>query len=75
MLSFLLFAGALHVNINDLARQRWIILALAVGEIAGLFALEALGGVVYGLALGFIASRLMNACADGASPDGEFANY
>lgn len=151
MLSFLLFAGALHVNINDLARQRWIILTLAVGgvimstlivgtlswwlfaalgldlafsycllfgalisptdpiavlgilktagvpkslestisgeslfndgvavvlfiilfrlatgsaevsvgEIAGLFALEALGGVVYGLALGFIAYRML----------------
>lgn len=151
MLSFLLFAGALHVNINDLARQRWIILTLAVGgvivstlivgtlswwlfaalgldltfsycllfgalisptdpiavlgilktagvpkslestisgeslfndgvavvlfiilfrlatgsadvsvgEIVGLFALEALGGVVYGLALGFIFYRML----------------
>jgi CPA1 family monovalent cation:H+ antiporter len=29
MLSFLLFAGALHVNINDLAKQKWIILVLA----------------------------------------------
>jgi monovalent cation:H+ antiporter, CPA1 family len=35
MLSFLLFAGALHVNINDLARQKWIIGTLAsVGVIA-----------------------------------------
>lgn len=33
MLSFLLFAGALHVNINDLARQRWIILTLACGGV------------------------------------------
>ena len=33
MLSFLLFAGALHVNINDLARQRWIILILACGGV------------------------------------------
>jgi CPA1 family monovalent cation:H+ antiporter len=29
MLSFLLFAGALHVNLADLARQRWVIATLA----------------------------------------------
>jgi len=29
MLSFLLFAGALHININDLRKQAWIILTLA----------------------------------------------
>jgi len=29
MLSFLLFAGALHVNLSDLARQKWVILTLA----------------------------------------------
>jgi len=29
MLSFLLFAGALHVNLNDLREQKWIILSLA----------------------------------------------
>ena len=29
MLSFLLFAGALHVNLNDLAKQKWIITSLA----------------------------------------------
>jgi CPA1 family monovalent cation:H+ antiporter len=29
MLSFLLFAGALHVNLNDLAKQRWVIGTLA----------------------------------------------
>ncbi len=29
MLGFLLFAGALHVNLADLARQKWVILALA----------------------------------------------
>ena len=33
MLSFLLFAGALHVNINDLARHRWVILSLASGGV------------------------------------------
>jgi monovalent cation:H+ antiporter, CPA1 family len=30
MLSFLLFAGALHINLNDLADQKWIITILAV---------------------------------------------
>jgi len=29
MLSFLLFAGALHVNLADLAKQKWVIAALA----------------------------------------------
>ncbi len=29
MLSFLLFAGALHINLNDLAKQKWIIFLLA----------------------------------------------
>ncbi len=29
MLSFLLFAGALHVNLEDLAEQKWVILTLA----------------------------------------------
>jgi monovalent cation:H+ antiporter, CPA1 family len=33
MLSFLLFAGALHININDLAKQKWIITILATGGI------------------------------------------
>ncbi len=29
MLSFLLFAGALHVNLKDLAQQKWLVLFLA----------------------------------------------
>ncbi|HVT42850.1 MAG TPA: sodium:proton antiporter [Thermoanaerobaculia bacterium] len=29
MLSFLLFAGALHINLNDLAEQKWVIATLA----------------------------------------------
>lgn len=29
MLSFLLFAGALHINLNDLAKQKWVISSLA----------------------------------------------
>jgi CPA1 family monovalent cation:H+ antiporter len=30
LLSFLLFAGALHINLNDLAEQKWIVTALAI---------------------------------------------
>ena len=30
MLSFLLFAGALHINLNELAKEKWVITALAV---------------------------------------------
>ncbi len=38
MLGILLFAGALHININDLAQQKWVILSLAtVGVIASTF--------------------------------------
>ena len=38
MLSFLLFAGALHVNINDLREQKWVIGTLAtVGVIISTF--------------------------------------
>ncbi|MDH3694324.1 MAG: sodium:proton antiporter [Gammaproteobacteria bacterium] len=29
MLSFLLFAGALHINLDDLAQQKWVVLSLA----------------------------------------------
>jgi CPA1 family monovalent cation:H+ antiporter len=29
MLSFLLFAGALHINLDDLAKQKWVISSLA----------------------------------------------
>ena len=38
MLSFLLFAGALHVNINDLAKQKYVIILLAtVGVVTSTF--------------------------------------
>jgi CPA1 family monovalent cation:H+ antiporter len=33
MLSFLLFAGALHVNLSDLAKQRWVIAVLATAGV------------------------------------------
>jgi CPA1 family monovalent cation:H+ antiporter len=35
MLSFLLFAGALHVNLADLAKQKWIICLLATVSVLG----------------------------------------
>lgn len=45
MLSFLLFAGALHVNINDLREQKWVIGTLAtVGVISSTFII---GTVMY----------------------------
>ena len=38
MLSFLLFAGALHVNINELSKQKWVIFVLAtVGVVSSTF--------------------------------------
>ena len=35
MLSFLLFAGALHVNLADLVKQRWVIATLATASVLG----------------------------------------
>lgn len=35
MLSFLLFAGALHVDLADLAKQRWVIATLATASVLG----------------------------------------
>lgn len=38
MLSFLLFAGALHININDLMKNKWIIASLAtIGTLISTF--------------------------------------
>lgn len=43
MLSFLLFAGALHINLNELARQKGVIIALAtVGILISTFIVGAL---------------------------------
>ncbi len=47
MLSFLLFAGALHVNINDLKQQRWVIGILATfGVITSTFIIGTLAWIV-----------------------------
>jgi CPA1 family monovalent cation:H+ antiporter len=50
MLSFLLFAGALHVNLNDLAQQRGIIFVLATfGVVAATFIIGTLSWYTFGL--------------------------
>jgi len=45
MLSFLLFAGALHINLNDLAKQKWVISSLATFGI--LISTFLIGGLSY----------------------------
>jgi CPA1 family monovalent cation:H+ antiporter len=48
MLSFLLFAGALHVNLEDLAKQKWIISTLAtVGVVSSTFLVGTLAWLVF----------------------------
>ena len=43
MLAFLLFAGALHVDVNDLLRQKWVIVTLAtLGVCASVLAVGSL---------------------------------
>lgn len=50
MLSFLLFAGALHVNIDDLAKQKWVIAILAtIGVIASTFIIGGLLWMLLGI--------------------------
>jgi len=50
MLSFLLFAGALHVNLNDLAQQRGIIFVLATfGVVSATFIIGTLSWYTFGL--------------------------
>ena len=45
MLSFLLFAGALHVNLNDLASQKWVIVLLATFGVT--FSTFLIGGMTW----------------------------
>lgn len=47
MLSFLLFAGALHVNLSDLGRQRWPVFVLST--LGVLFSTAIVGAGLYGL--------------------------
>lgn len=49
MLSFLLFAGALHVNLDDLARQKWVIIVLATaGVVTSTFLVGGLAWWLFG---------------------------
>lgn len=72
MLSFLLFAGALHVNINDLAERKWAIGSLATaGTLISTFLVGFLTwGVseVLGLGLPFIYSLLFGALISPTDP-------
>jgi len=72
MLSFLLFAGALHINLNDLAKQKWVISILAtVGILASTFLV---GGASYllvnqlGIPLDFIYCLLFGALISPTDP-------
>ena len=50
MLSFLLFAGALHVNLEDLAKQKWVIAILAsVGVVVSTFLIGGAAYLLFGL--------------------------
>jgi len=53
MLSFLLFAGALHVNLHDLAKQKWVIALLATFGVLGATLLVGGGSYVMFWLLGF----------------------
>lgn len=72
MLSFLLFAGALHVNINDLRQQVWVVMTLATfGLIISTFIV---GGAVWfllnsmGLEIPFIYCLLFGALISPTDP-------
>jgi CPA1 family monovalent cation:H+ antiporter len=47
MLGLLLFAGALHIRVDELARQRWPIAALSLG--GTVLSTVLVGGAIYGL--------------------------
>jgi CPA1 family monovalent cation:H+ antiporter len=72
MLSFLLFAGALHVNLNDLAKQKWLILILAtLGVVSSTFIIGSLTWVVLnalGLTIPFIYALLFGALISPTDP-------
>ena len=72
MLSFLLFAGALHVDINRLASQKWIVLSLATFGV--MISVIIIGSVVWllsqwlGLPLEFIHCLLFGALISPTDP-------
>jgi len=72
MLSFLLFAGALHVSLNDLFQQKWVILFLAtVGILISTFLVGAMSWVVLnglGLDISFIYCLVFGALISPTDP-------
>jgi CPA1 family monovalent cation:H+ antiporter len=72
MLSFLLFAGALHVRISDLAKQKWLILVLAtVGVVSSTLIVGSLTWLVLkalGLGVPFIYALLFGALISPTDP-------
>lgn len=63
MLSFLLFAGAMHIKLDDLVSQKWVISVLAtVGVIASTFIVGGLTWLVLdllGLVIGLLAYQML----------------
>lgn len=72
MLSFLLFAGALHINLNELAKQKWVILILATfGVVVSTFIIGSASWVVLnalGLNIKFIYCLLFGALISPTDP-------
>ena len=72
MLSFLLFAGALHINLDDLSEQKWVIFILATfGVVTSTFLVGSLTWVildVLGLGIPFIYALLFGALISPTDP-------
>ncbi|MFQ5470606.1 MAG: cation:proton antiporter [Gammaproteobacteria bacterium] len=72
MLSFLLFAGALHININNLAKQKWIVASLAtIGIVMSTFIVGSLVSVLLdllGISLPFIYCLIFGALISPTDP-------
>jgi CPA1 family monovalent cation:H+ antiporter len=72
MLSFLLFAGALHINFGDLKNQKWVIMILAsLGVLASTFIVGGLTWVVLdflGMPVSFIYCLLFGALISPTDP-------
>jgi len=72
MLSFLLFAGALHINLNDLAKEKWVVFSLATfGVVMSTFLIGGLSWLVFsafGLNISYIYCLLFGALISPTDP-------
>ncbi len=72
MLSFLLFAGALHINLNELRKQQWVILVLAtIGVVSSTFIVGSLSWLILNaldLQISFVYSLLFGALISPTDP-------